>query len=31
MGEEGGGRGGMGGGDRMPPSQVICIKSHGLK
>ena len=26
----GGGGGGMGGGDLMPPSHVICIKSHGL-
>ena len=25
-----GGEGGMGGGDLMPPSPVICIKSHGL-
>ena len=29
MGGEGG-MGGMGGGDLMPPSPVICIKSHGL-
>ena len=28
MGGEGGG--GMGGGDLMPPSPVVCIKSHGL-
>ena len=27
---EGGEGGGMGGGDLMPPSPVICIKSHEL-
>ena len=27
---DGWGGGGMGGGDLMPPSPMICIKSHGL-